>query len=323
MFRKLLKGLLSLGRRPALVVQVKQAIDEWFVDREKASRLEWSKLGKRPSVEEIRALLDQLGDPHTFLMDSKEVVADEQKRTSQPSLVLKSFGDICYLSPNFHAPTFADDMMVLFTQHICHLQGLILDLRKKPGGELGTSLVTAAVLMPRRPTVLCTMVHNDKHGQVQVGVSSEPTSWLFSRRDRKVVSWPYIDFGSGVPLWTRECSKLRPRVVVLVDGTTASSAEVVAAAIHAHGRGELVGVQTYGKGVCQEVVRLRDDDRKPVTLHITVGKVFTPKQQWLGDGNQDRRGLIPEHWVEQQAPQAGNGQHKDTQLQRAFEILRS
>jgi carboxyl-terminal processing protease len=46
------------------------------------------------------------------------------------------------------------------------------------------------------------------------------------------------------------------RLAVLVDGDSASGAEIVAAAIQEHARGRIVGERTYGKGSVQSVVPL-------------------------------------------------------------------
>jgi len=61
-------------------------------------------------------------------------------------------------------------------------------------------------------------------------------------------------------------------VVVLIDGGTASAAEVVAAALQERGRAVLVGAATYGKGTVQEPTRLSDGS----TIELTVGRYLTP-----------------------------------------------
>jgi carboxyl-terminal processing protease len=66
--------------------------------------------------------------------------------------------------------------------------------------------------------------------------------------------------GSGIPL------------VVLVDGGSASAAEILAAALQENGRAPLVGTKTYGKGSVQSLLPLSDDS----SLHVTVARWFTP-----------------------------------------------
>jgi carboxyl-terminal processing protease len=65
-------------------------------------------------------------------------------------------------------------------------------------------------------------------------------------------------------------------LVVLVDGETASAAEVLAGALKENGRATLVGAPTYGKGSIQCPVAL---DRIPAGIWITVAKFYSPTNQ--------------------------------------------
>ncbi|MGN6380083.1 MAG: S41 family peptidase [Gaiellales bacterium] len=101
-----------------------------------------------------------------------------------------------------------------------HDRGLVLDLRGNPGG-----LLTEAV------------------GVVRVFVSSGTILTTSGRHEpRQVFSADDTAVGSL-------------RIAVLIDGQTASAAEVVAGALRAHGA-ILVGQRTYGKGTIQSVVPL-------------------------------------------------------------------
>jgi carboxyl-terminal processing protease len=68
-------------------------------------------------------------------------------------------------------------------------------------------------------------------------------------------------------------------VVVLVDGGTASASEIVAGAIKDRRRGTVVGVQTFGKGVFQEVQPLSNGG----LLDITVGQYYLPNGENIGN----------------------------------------
>jgi carboxyl-terminal processing protease len=80
-------------------------------------------------------------------------------------------------------------------------------------------------------------------------------------------------------------------VAVLVDGGTASAAEIVSGAIQDHHRGKVVGERTYGKGVFQQVMRLSNGG----ALDLTVGEYFLPSGRNLGAGGVKRgRGIQPD-----------------------------
>ena len=79
--------------------------------------------------------------------------------------------------------------------------------------------------------------------------------------------------------------------VVLVDGATASAAEIVAGALQDRRRAELVGTKTYGKGVFQEILPLANGG----ALDITVGQYFLPSGRNLGGpGTKQGSGLKPD-----------------------------
>ncbi|MBL8057414.1 MAG: hypothetical protein JNK29_11980, partial [Anaerolineales bacterium] len=73
-------------------------------------------------------------------------------------------------------------------------------------------------------------------------------------------------------------------LAVLVNGNTASAAEILAGALLDRGRAPLIGQTTFGKGSVQYVFALSDGS----SLHITANRWFTPSRRQL-----DRVGLPP------------------------------
>ena len=67
-------------------------------------------------------------------------------------------------------------------------------------------------------------------------------------------------------------------LVVLVDNGTASASEIVTGALQDHHRAKVVGEQTFGKGVFQQVIELSNGG----ALDITAGQYFTPNGRNLG-----------------------------------------
>lgn len=107
--------------------------------------------------------------------------------------------------------------------------------------------------------------------------------------------------------------------VVLVDGNSASAAEITTAALRDYHRASIVGEKTFGKGSVQVDFPLPDG----ADLHLTV-------ERWYGPDNEniDGTGIAPDHPVtlaspdlryrlDAQSPAASS----DTQLQEALAVL--
>jgi len=96
--------------------------------------------------------------------------------------------------------------------------------------------------------------------------------------------------------------------VVLVNGGTASAAEIMAGAMRDINGTILVGERTFGKGTVQTLEELKDGSM----LKVTVANWVTPGGHII-----DESGLVPDENVE--LPEDGS---EDTQLNKALEILR-
>jgi carboxyl-terminal processing protease len=102
-------------------------------------------------------------------------------------------------------------------------------------------------------------------------------------------------------------------MAVLVNGDTASAAEIVAGALRDHHRAVIVGTHTYGKGVFQELRQLSNGG----AIDITVGQYFLPDGENLGAGGLRRGGGFKPDVVVAGAPTAKS----DPQLRAALAIL--
>jgi carboxyl-terminal processing protease len=118
-------------------------------------------------------------------------------------------------------------------------KGIVLDLRHNPGGLLDEAVLCASLFLPEDETVVITKSRTQ-------GESVHKTS-------------------SG------RISKLP--VVVLIDGGTASAAEILAAALADDEGATTVGTRSYGKGLFQEEQSLANGG----ALKLSVGAFFTPK----------------------------------------------
>ena len=86
-------------------------------------------------------------------------------------------------------------------------------------------------------------------------------------------------------------------MIVLVDGATASAAEIVAGALQDHGRAVMLGTQTFGKGSVQTVIDIDGCGPKPCGLKLTVARYYTPSGRSI-----QGQGITPDVVVEATAP---------------------
>lgn len=148
----------------------------------------------------------------------------------------------------------------------------ILDLRNNPGGDFEGGMRVASLFVPDG-----TLVKVRKGGQVKP---------VYARRP----------FRFGLPL------------VVLVNGGSASAAEVIAAAISDNKAGVLMGSQTFGKGLVQTVFSLTGG----AAIKITTAEYLTP----LGK-NLNGVGLAPDILVPDSISPG-----EDRPLMKAYEYLK-
>jgi carboxyl-terminal processing protease len=155
---------------------------------------------------------------------------------------------------------------------------LILDLRGDPGG-----FVTAA----------------RKVASQFIG-----SGVLFWAQDAKGTRTPTGALGGGV------ATDPAIRLVVLIDGGSASASEIVAGALQDTKRATLVGQQSYGKGTVQEWQQLSGQDG---AFKLTIARWLTPDQRWI-----HHIGLTPDVVVTLPVPvPAGT----DPDLEAALEVL--
>lgn len=160
---------------------------------------------------------------------------------------------------------------VLYSLQGQGMRGLVLDLRDNPGGELKSAVKVADNFMPAGPVVFV---------DYRVG------------RDES--------FNAGE-------SHLKIPLAVLVNGGSASAAEIVAGAIKDSDTGVLVGTKTFGKGIVQTVFPLDQG----AGLKMTTARYLTPSGHFIHN-----KGIEP-HIVVEQEP----GAEVDLQLERAMELV--
>jgi carboxyl-terminal processing protease len=153
-----------------------------------------------------------------------------------------------------------DVAKAMATERSVRPRGVVLDLRDNPGGLLDEAVSVASVFLDGGPVV------------------------SYERRGARPRTLDAFEGGdTTTPL------------VVLVNPSTASAAEVVAGALQDRNRAVVVGTRTYGKGSVQEPSKLSDGS----ALELTVGRYLTPSGRSL-----DGVGIEPDVLVPPGAPPA-------------------
>jgi len=156
------------------------------------------------------------------------------------------------------------------------IQSLVLDVRQNGGGLLDAAIDVSDHFLDRGPVVY------------QIGKDQEE-----------------MVFESSSPSIAAEIP-----MVVLVDGGTASAAEIVAGALQDRDRAILIGSTTFGKGSVQVVYDLSDGS----SVHVTSARWLTPDRNQI-----DQHGLTPDIAVEVTEESITNGQ--DIVLEEAIAFL--
>lgn len=167
-------------------------------------------------------------------------------------------GQIAYIKVTQFGVGTADKFRYVYDRLVqVGAKGVIVDLRNNPGGLLDEGVGVAEVLVPGGTLVQVV----DRNGR-RTTVSGAPHA-------------------PGPPL------------VVLVNGGTASAAEIVAGAVQDDKAGTLVGTKTFGKGSVQTIFDLPTQG----AVRLTTARYLTPAGRSL-DGN----GLVPDVVVEEADP---------------------
>ena len=140
------------------------------------------------------------------------------------------------------------------------LEGLIFDLRSNGGGLLQQAVETSNLFIGKEKLIVYTR-----------GRTADSERRYYSTED------PLMPSG---------------KLVVLVDGGTASASEIVAGAIQDLDRGVIIGQTTYGKGLVQQIFPADDEG---VALKLTTAKYYIPSGRCIQKHERDKKhGLMSE-----------------------------
>jgi carboxyl-terminal processing protease len=157
---------------------------------------------------------------------------------------------------------------------------LIIDLRGNPGGYLNAAVDIASHFLPKGAVV----VTEDFDGKEENNVHT---------------SLGYNDLPRGT------------KMVVLIDGGSASASEIVAGALQDEKIATIIGTKSFGKGSVQTLLDLDGG-----SLKVTIARWITPRGHWIM-GN----GITPSITIPYLAPGATTTPKVDPQMARAIEFL--
>ncbi|MCQ2508231.1 MAG: S41 family peptidase [Dorea sp.] len=156
------------------------------------------------------------------------------------------------------------------------MEGLVVDLRSNPGGSLSTVVAMLDLMLPEGTVV---------YTETKAGERTDYTS--------------------------DEEHKFEKPFAVLVNGYSASASEIYAGAIQDFGTGKIVGTQSFGKGIVQQLFDLPDG----TCVKLTISEYFTPNGR-----NIHGKGITPDVEVEYKADK--KNPEKDNQLDKAVEAVK-
>lgn len=156
-------------------------------------------------------------------------------------------------------------------------KGIVVDLRNDPGGYLNTAVQIASAWVKQGDVVV-----TEAHSQ------TDSIAYNASGNNRL----------AGI------------KTIVLINGGSASAAEILSGALHDHQLAELIGEKSFGKGSVQELVDLPGGS----AVKVTVAKWITP-----GGKNLNHDGLNPD--VEVKLTEDDIKAGKDPQMDKALQEL--
>jgi hypothetical protein len=252
-----------------------------------------------------RSMLETLNDRYTKLLDEPEIekvaaVAEATEGSASSAVMPNNIGLLCIDS---FSPENIVDQVRTALMDIAHCDGFIIDLRDNRGGLVNPTLFCLELFLEEGK-----LVTMESQGQNGLTVTD-----IFVKREtfyKHVV--PDVNERTGD--YPREACVIKGKpVVVLISGSTCSSAELFAAALLESGDNfsmrVSMGKQSAGKGIVQDTVPLNG-----CSLVVTSGRYLSPKNRWFGDDGQTvANGIKPDIRVD--------SPHAKSTVWKAHEVL--
>ncbi len=218
----------------------------------------------------------------TMLREEEEIDFTMERRTVEvPTISHEMLADqVGYIKITEFDKITADQFhAALEALKIQGMKALVIDLRNNGGGNVDTVCSIADELLPEGPIVYTEYKGKEREEE---------------RSDAACLELP---------------------MCVLINERSASASEILAGALQDYGVAKIVGTQSFGKGIVQSVIDLKDG----TALKITTARYYTPN-----GNNIHEIGITPD--VEIDLPEEVKNQveisyEEDVQLQKAIEVL--
>ena len=183
--------------------------------------------------------------------------------------------EFCYIRLSSFISRNAADEFGSIINSTPNAKGYIIDLRSNPGGLLSNAIYISDMFLDG--AIIVSTVDKDGYKDTQIASSN---------------------------VYTQQ------PVVILIDKGSASASEIFAGAMKDNNRAILIGDQSFGKGLVQEIVKTPYN----TSVHVTTQKYLTP------DGiDINKKGIDPHIFVELTEDDIEN--KNDAQLKKAVDIL--
>lgn len=176
-----------------------------------------------------------------------------------------------FLRPDRTPVEVANHIDRLFQENGGKLNGLIIDLRGNPGGDLASSICVASMFLDQGLTVVTDRGRDS--------INTEHVSDLHSCQTPKSIALSRT-----------------VNIAVLVNKGSASAAEILAGALQDNSRGVIVGTNTFGKASVQRIYNLEATDYKSA-IKLTSARYYTPSGKSI-----HQKGIQPDVAIEIELP---------------------
>ena len=223
----------------------------------------------------VTLLIQRKGVPNKTYSVVRDEIEVKSVSCKPPFVTTKMPNDIQYIRLSSFISKNAAGEIESILNNSSGMKGFIIDLRSNPGGLLTNAIYISDMLL--RGGVIVSTVDRDHYKNTT------------RARMQQVTDKP---------------------IVVLINKGSASASEILSGALKDNHRATIVGEQSFGKGLVQEINRLPDE----AGMNITIQRYLTPS------GNDiNKKGITPDVVVE--LTKENVEAKKDVQLEKAVEIL--